>query len=238
MKKILYTISLPFIVLGCDAQTVNTHADFDKEPTKLLVDRQQELPDSLSGKLDSLDLDYQFRGNCYAYSSKKYAKSSNGEAHSSNLALPTDSTFRADSLFLCLNYKEVVSTYNKQLGHKLYLANNTEKNVDFAGQDSRLSIIAEALNASGEWQKISYLPSSWCGNSYHTITLGPQEYWEFTVPVFKGTFKTKLRYVLEKDKDHPKIISNEIEVWLNINQFDKEKKEGHSAKNIMDPYDD
>ena len=43
--------------------------------------------------LDSLDIDFQLRGNCYAFSSEKNAKKSNDEAHSENIAKPNNGKF-------------------------------------------------------------------------------------------------------------------------------------------------
>jgi len=99
-----------------------------------------------------------------------------------------------------------------------------------------LDIVTEVQDTNGDWTSIVYLPRSWCGNSYHTITLGPDEYWEFAMPIFKGDFKTKLRYKL-KNKLWT-YVSNEIDVFINKDQLDKEKKQGYKTKNLMDPYVD
>jgi hypothetical protein len=123
------------------------------------------------------------------------------------------------------------------LGCKLYLANTTDTILELLACDSRIDIVAEALNEKNKWAPISYLPSSWCGNSYHTIKLDKNEYWSFDIPIFKGNMKTKLRYVLILDEDY-KIISNEIETFLNKEQFAQEKKQGHKSNNLMDPYID
>ncbi len=191
--------------------------------------------DSLKG-LDSLDIDFQLRGNCYAFSSNIYAKPSNGEAHSANIAQPNNGKFEKGLFGLYLSEKELQKVYGTYIGHTLYLINTTDKTIDLDAQDSRLDIKTEVKSRAGFWTEITYLPSSWCGNSYHTITLGSDEYWEFAQPIFKGSFKTTLRYKLELEDST--IVSNEIVALINPGQLDKDRKEGHQPKNIMDPYND
>jgi hypothetical protein len=233
MIRISLLLAFCFSLTSCVAQTKN--GSIDDSP---LVTRKSVDSDSLLIHLDSVKVSYQFRGNCYAYSSEKYSIPSNGEAHSSNFAHPTDSSFSVDSIYLYINLKELITYSEGYLGHKLYLVNNSNQSINFPGQDSRLDIVAEALDKFGNWQPISYLPSSWCGNSYHTITLGSNEFWEFEIPVFTGNYKTKLRYVAGRKKGVPSLVSNEIEVLINNNQFDPEKKEGHNPNGLMDPYND
>lgn len=191
--------------------------------------------DSLKS-LDSLDIDFQLRGNCYAFSSNKNAEKSNGEAHSENIAKPNNGKFDKGLFGLYLSENELQKVYKKNIGHTLYLINTTNKNIDLSAQDSRLDIKTEVKSKIGLWTEITYLPSSSCGNSYHTITLGSEEYWEFVQPIFKGSFKTTLRYKLEIDNNT--IVSNEIVTFINPEQLDKERKEGHHPNNLMDPYDE
>src|ERR1043165_950717 len=58
--------------------------------------------------------------------------------------------------------------YEKYNGHNLYLINNSNSVISFAASDSRLDIVAEVKVDTG-WAAIEYNPSSWCGNSYHTV---------------------------------------------------------------------
>ncbi len=186
---------------------------------------------------DSVNIDFQFRGDCYAYSSKKNAIESNGEAHSDNLPKKVDKTFQRNRFYLVINENETSIIDSAVLGCKLYLVNTTDALIKLEASDSRLYIVAEALNEENQWTPISYLPSSGCGNSYHTVILDKDEYWSFDIPVFKGAIKTKLRYTLTIDKDN-KISSNEIIAYLNKGQFDKNNKEGHRSNYLMDPYDE
>lgn len=232
-QKIFLSTTALVQLLACTAQQNKSHIGSYK-----LVDRINFANDSLLKQLDSFNLDFQFRGNCYAYSSDKYQRPSNGEAHSSNLAQKVTNEFHQDSVFLFINEDELINYGNNVLGCLLYFVNTSDSTIELTAQDSRLDIIAQAQNKEGDWEAISYLPNSWCGNSYHTIVLGENEYWSFNIPIFKGKFKTKMRYVLLMNDIEGAIISNEIDVRINLNQFDKENKQGHNPENIMDPYEE
>jgi hypothetical protein len=226
MHKTTLSLILISFFFSCSAQS-------NEEETV----NQSATEDSVKLELDSVDIDFQFRGRCYAFNSAKHNVESNGEAHSSNLAQKTDDSFTKNDNYLFLNTQEYEGSDNNRAAHKLYLVNTTKSKISYSAQDSRLNIVAQALDENGEWKDISYLPSSWCGNSYHKVTLGKNEYWRFYVPVFKGTFATKLRYVL-LDGGENLLVSNEIDVLINPGQFNAEKKQGHNSEGIMDPYDD
>ncbi|MBS1560250.1 MAG: hypothetical protein JSS89_01460 [Bacteroidetes bacterium] len=193
------------------------------------------LPGSELNELDSVDIDFQFYGDCYAYSSDKNAVASNGESHSDNLPRKVDRSFPRKGLYMVINENERCPIDSTLLGCKLYLVNTTDSLVKMEASDSRLYIVAEALDGRNVWSPISYLPSSFCGNSYHTVALDKDEYWSFDIPVFKGTIKTKLRYTLTIDKRR-KISSNEVVAYLNKGQFNVGHVHEYRSNNIMDPY--
>ena len=142
--------------------------------------------------IDSVNIDFQFRGDCYAFSSAKNAEESNGEAHSDNLPNKVDKSFPRQGFYLVINQNEFSKIDSAILGCKLYLVNTTDSLIKLDASDSRLYIVAEALNDKKEWAPISYLPSSGCGNSYHTVVLDKDEYWRFDIPVFKGAIRADL----------------------------------------------
>ena len=119
-------------------------------------------------------------------------------------------------------------------GYKLFLVNKSGNTISLQASDSRLYIIAEIF-WGGTWQPIEYLPSSWCGNSYHHVFLRNNEYWEFDIPKYHGNKKTKLRYKLSRGKEGI-IYSNEIITYFNKQQLTT--KQGHKPQGIMDPYND
>jgi hypothetical protein len=122
----------------------------------------------------------------------------------------------------------------KYRGCSLFLANGTNETVELAACDSRIPMIAEAY-VNGHWQPIEYLPSSWCGNSYHRVYLKPNQYWEFTVPRYNGKIKTRVRYRLALPNG-TFVYSNEIAAGINKKQLTV--KQGHSAVDMMDPYNE
>lgn len=99
----------------------------------------------------------------------------------------------------------------------------------------------QAKNQAGEWKYIEYLPSSICGNSYHTVKLEPGAYWQFAVPVYQGVWKTNIRAELSyPDKNHSQnyktVYSNIITGSVNPGQFSNKME--YTPQNVMDPYYD
>jgi hypothetical protein len=97
-----------------------------------------------------------------------------------------------------------------------------------------LNIIREALDRSGNWQPVEYLPSSWCGNSYHRVALPSGQQWDFVAPVYAGSYETRMRFVLE-EKDRV-ITSNEFTGFVDESQFERDQP--LVSGGIMDPYSD
>jgi len=190
--------------------------------------------DSTLIKLDSLDIDFQMRGFFYAISSRANSIPSNGEWQSDNTPKKWREEISTPRLSLFIDINRQDTFLNRFFAHKLYLINHARKVCKFTAQDSRLDIIAEVLDSSGVWRIIMYLPSSWCGNSYHTVVLDKNEYWEFDIPVFKGSYSTKLRYQLSYDSTT--IYSNAINARINPEQMNPERKVGHVPQSIMAPY--
>ncbi len=230
LTSILITIGL----LSCNSKIKSKEI---RTPVNSIPGQTTSLTKTEIEGLDSANIDFQFRGDCYAYSSAKYAEESNGEAHSDNLPKMVDKSFPRQGFYLVINQSELIKIDSAILGCKLYLVNTTDSLIKLDASDSRLYIIAEALNENKVWTPISYLPSSGCGNSFHSVALDKNEYWSFDIPIFKGSYKTKLRYTLTIDKNN-KISSNEIVANLNMGQFDKDNKQGHSSSTVMDPYEE
>ena len=132
-------------------------------------------------------------------------------------------------------------------GYQVFVVNGSKKKVSFNAQDSRLYMKVQAKDRSGRWLDIEYLPSSWCGNSYHTLTLDAKTFWTFATPAYEGDFKTKFRIALEyvdsksvfryrRNQRTIVIYSNEYDGSVNPGQF--WRKEGYSPHGIMDPYNE
>ena len=85
------------------------------------------------------------------------------------------------------------------------------------------SMYPEAKYMDKNWKNITYMPSSWCGNSYYSVGLYPNHYWSFVIPKYqKGEFKTKLRIALTYSLPNGEVkylYSKLINAKLNYAQF-------------------
>lgn len=176
------------------------------------------------------------RGYIYAKSSIEDSTALGGFGGSDNVAksLKGNDFFNEKGFFLKIDTTRKVKLEEKYNGYNFYIVNKSDSTVKLVASDSRLFVIAEVLY-KGKWKPIEYLPSSWCGNSYHDVYLKQNEYWEFKVPKYDGKIKTKLRYSLMVGIEKF-IYSNEIEVKINKKQL-SEKME-YNSKGLMDPYND
>ncbi len=220
MKQLTTILTTLITLFGCNWTTTTDNSP--KTVSEISKDISSMSLEEIKG-LDSVNIGFQFAGEFSGYSSDKNSEPSKGEAHSHNLPKMVNQYFPRNGLYLMINPNEFSRFSSTLLGCKLYLVNTTDSLATLGATDSRLDIVAEALNDKNEWEPISYLSTSFCGNSYHTVKLDKDEYWSFVIPVFKGTIKTKLRYVLLLDK-YNKIISNEIVAYINRGQFNKEKE--------------
>lgn len=183
-----------------------------------------------------LNIKFMLRGYFYAQSSVLDSLALGGFGGSNNLPKEINDTsnFTKNAFYLKIDTTKSTVFAEDINGYVLYVINSTGKVVRLEAQDSRLNISAEAF-VNNTWQAIEYLPSSWCGNSYHTLHLKNGEYWEFAIPKYDGRIKTKLRYTLRLENGDY-IYSNSIIAGINKKQLTE--KQGHTALSIMDPYDE
>jgi hypothetical protein len=199
-----------------------------------------------SKQLANLNTDCMTRGHFYAYS-KPNEEDPGGFGGSNNFPVKISNTdkFPANTLSIVVrpNLKDTI--YGGYNGITVFIANTSKRKLDFNASDSRLYMTVQAKNARGEWKDIEYLPSSFCGNSYHTLTLEPMYYWKFLTPVYEGDLKTTLRIQLtyidpedrsehNREKKQLTLYSNEYEGRINPGQCWREP--GYTPMGIMDPY--
>ena len=186
--------------------------------------------------VEPLNIDYMNRGYFYAYSE---TEKNNGWGMSNNYPKKINELkFPENQLSLVIDEKQEAIFQDKFYGCKLYLSNTSKEKIKLNASDSRLNILLQAKNSNGDWEYIEYLPSSWCGNSYHNLYLDSNEYWDFTIPLYEGSFKTKIRAVLldNEDKAEKAIYSNAINGFINPSQFFI--KNQYYPSNLMDPYNE
>ena len=207
-----------------------------KSTKKVSVDGSP-LNDTTFSNLKNVDIQFMLRGYFYASSSIVDKDAPGGFGGSENKAKETSQNKQLQSnhgLKLIIDTTSHIGFAEKFKGQKVYLSNQSGIDTGFEASDSRLSIVAEAFY-KGSWKPIEYLPSSWCGNSYHKVYLKNNEYWEFDVPRYLGQIKVKLRYRLDIGQGSI-LYSNEVTAFINKKQFSV--KQGHSPSGIMDPYND
>lgn len=189
---------------------------------------------AMAQALQDVNIHYMLRGSIIASSSIVDKKALGGFAKYGAIPQKIGDSLNLNGkgIILKIDTKRASVIENAYHGYTLFLANKTDTILPFYASDSRLKIIAEVYY-KGKWSPIEYLPSSGCGNSYHTVYLNPNEYWQFKIPKFTGDIKTKLRYTLLWDVD-TKIHSNTIGTRINKDQLTK--KLNSPSRSIMDPY--
>ena len=185
---------------------------------------------------DCLNVKFKLRGYFYAGTSQVDSLAPRGFAvdqNSPKITVKKINRFSRDKKFQIVVKSDSVSEFTKGVkGFKVFVINRTDSLVGLPAQDSRLYLKRQVFH-DGKWKDIEYLPSSWCGNSYHTVFIKPNEYWDFNVPCLTGKIEAKFRFELLVNENLI-IHSNEFKGSFNKKQLKKEQ--GHNPLGIMDPY--
>ncbi|WP_036382663.1 hypothetical protein [Muricauda sp. MAR_2010_75] len=190
-----------------------------------------------------LDVGYKLRGYFYVGTSQVDTTALGGYYADNNTPKPINSMMekisRPNAFQVIVQTDSIVTFVEKAAGFKVFIVNTSDSIVKLPAQDSRIYLKRQVFYKN-EWQDIEYLPSSWCGNSYHSVFIGPNEYWDLEAPCIRGEIQAKFRFQLLVDNtstlyDEPNIYSNEFNGSFNKSQLIKE--EGHQPMGIMDPYD-
>ena len=176
-----------------------------KNSIALLVIFLMSITPSFSQKLEPIKIDFMMRGYFYAQTSvnDKNALGGFGVGGSKpqEFTSAVKKVVKQGEVNIYIETSEIVPFWNKYEGYTVYLINGTDSTSAFPASDSRLSIIAEVKQAEkDEWQAVEYLPSSWCGNSYHTVFLRQGEFWQFECPKYSGKIPVKLRFRLRTEQ--------------------------------------
>ncbi len=185
---------------------------------------------------DCLNVKFKLRGYFYAGTSQIDSMALGGfyEDKNNPKVLGNDIQKYSKPKALQIIVKTNLNTeYKKGIaGFKVFVVNTSDSICQLPAQDSRL-YIKRQVYYKDEWRDIEYLPSSWCGNSYHNVYIKPNEYWDFNAPCLQGSIKAKFRFQLYINNKLT-LYSNEFEGSFNKKQLKKEQ--GHKPINIMDPY--
>lgn len=102
-----------------------------------------------------------------------------------------------------------------------YLINASDSTFNAERQDGSLIMIQEAINGKGEWKPIEYWVYSGCGNSYFDpLKLDSGKYVMIPIKQYHGSFKTKFRLKMKKDKTL--FYSETFEGSIEKSQFQKQ----------------
>ena len=196
------------------------------------------------GPLEALNTTFMQRGYLYGYPAKGdyldwYPVNHSGRA----IAISPKQALPSGKLGIAV-YPELVDTFQQYWkGITALVFNTSSDTVEVETQDNRLYILLQALDASGKWRDIEYSPNSWCGNSYYSVHLAPNQHWKFIVPVYEGEFPTTLRLAFTWKKaayngstETQILYSNTFRGSINLGQF--WNKSGHRPGGLMDPYNE
>ncbi len=191
---------------------------------------------SLYGQ-ECLDIDFKLRGYFYAGSSIEDSNALGGFYEDRNVPKKLTSEIsklaQNNSFQLIAKTDDTVEFAEGVKGFKVFIVNKTYSIVELFAEDSRLNIKRQVFYKD-KWNDIEYLPHNWCGNSYHSVFIKPNEYWDLAAPCLKGKIKAKFRFQL--DTGNLTLYSNEFKGSFNKSQL--EKKQGHKSTGLMDPYED
>ena len=136
--------------------------------------------------------------SCFAGNEENDPRALGGYGASNNLPkrLSGKEKIKEGDVYLEITQGREVLFQKKYEGLLLRLINGGAKKTAIDASDSRVAIVQEAQTKDGIWKEIEYLPSSWCGNSFHHVYLEPKQFWEFTVPRYSGPLKTNIRFKL------------------------------------------
>jgi hypothetical protein len=104
--------------------------------------------------------------------------------------------------------------FGKHRGFALRLVNRGKEPIVLRACDSAIYIVQEARDSTGRWREIENEPCSTCGNSYHSVALAANEYWEFSAPAYSGEIKTKIRFRLDASGNR------RVKEWVYSNEFE------------------
>ena len=187
---------------------------------------------------ECLNVKFKLRGYFYAGTSQVDSTALGGfyEDNNSPKSLTSEiSKFSESNKLEIIVKPELTTEFERGIsGFKVFIINKSDSIKELPAQDSRLYLKRQVFYKN-EWKDIEYLPSSWCGNSYHSVFIKPNEYWDFTAPCLKGKIDSKFRFELYINEELT-IYSNEFYGSFNKKQLKKEQ--GHKPIGIMDPYND
>lgn len=211
----------------------------------------QEETDS-APKLRRINIDFMNRGYFVAHANPVHTGHGINSINTQTMKeIAPEDTFSSKKLCVLVipSLKDTIN--NIYEAFTVLVINKSKKDISFNAQDNRLYMNVQAKTANGEWRDIEYLPSSWCGNSYHTLTLPQNKYWTFVTPDYEGAIPVLLRIRLTyrstlPDNKHERYVSTRsklVTIYSNeyrgsINPGQWWRKRDYYPSGLMDPYNE
>ena len=123
-----------------------------------------------------------------------------------------------EGAYLYLDTTKIKTNSKGQALYHLFIVNNGTTPLSILGRDNYLEGGAEVHWSHG-WVPIHQVPEVFCGNSFHIVSLAPQEFWQMEVPIYNGPKTVKLRYQLTLT-DETVLHSNEVPMNIHQGQLD------------------
>ena len=116
------------------------------------------------------------------------------------------------------NWKKRIAERKAKKSYPVFIKNLSSDTLLISfGYD--LPLIIEAQDSSLIWKPIQMKQTYHCGTGLHDHILGPKELIISTCPLFRGSFKTKMRIAYQYNSDI--LYSNEFIGDMNYSQFDE-----------------
>lgn len=193
---------------------------------------------------DTLNIDFMLRGYFFACSpGGTRFDGLGGFGKSTNLFRKIDTTVAVSQNEVSVHVErcDTCRFARKFQALRVVVANTTHDTVLFHALDSRLPLGVEAEVKRKPWADIDYWPSSGCGNSYHTLYLPPNTYWELRTPVFKGKMQANMRLLLTYSNKDSASVYNHVtsSIYMgSVNKGQFTEKRPYTPAGLMDPYTD
>lgn len=113
-------------------------------------------------------------------------------------------------------------------GVPLYLVNQTNDPQSFGCQDNDVYVKLEYRDATGTWKRAQALLSSWCGNSYYSVTLPPRQFFAFRGYRPAAGKKHPVRYAMHGSA----LASNEAEGFITDDDLAAVAVDGMTASEL------
>lgn len=130
--------------------------------------------------------------------------------------------FNENNLSIVLSKNEKSIFNKKYKGIFLYIINESDHPVSLPSVSGALKLALEAKDNRGVWRKIESHPSKFFHSPDQERNISPKQYLKFSIPDYRGGFRTKLRAVLQIYNEKEKLVSNEISGSINPAQFWRE----------------